>query len=72
MQISQTKKKKQMKDILKIFNKVEVNTHFFNVIKQIPRYAKILKQLCTSKRKLKINKKIRVNKNALAFIQKLC
>ena len=60
-----------MKDILKTSHKVEVNSPFLNVIKQILGYAKILKELYTSRRKLEGNKNIKVNKNALTFIQKI-
>ncbi|KAF1892486.1 hypothetical protein Lal_00010952 [Lupinus albus] len=41
------------KDLLDTFRKVEVNMHLLDAIKQIPRYAKFLKDLCTHKRKRK-------------------
>jgi len=46
------------KEILVTFRKVEVNTPLLDAIKQIPRYAKVLKELCTHKRKLKGNERI--------------
>ena len=36
----------------------------------MPRYAKFLKELCTSKRKLKGNEKVSVGENVLAILQK--
>ncbi|KAF1881751.1 hypothetical protein Lal_00031898, partial [Lupinus albus] len=41
------------KDLLDTFTMVEVNIPLLDAIKQIPRYAKFLKELCTHKRKLK-------------------
>ena len=41
------------KEILETFRKVEVNIPLLDVIKQILRYDKFLKELCTNKRKLK-------------------
>ncbi|KAH1215422.1 hypothetical protein GmHk_13G036572 [Glycine max] len=41
------------KEILETFRKVEVNIPLLDAIKQIPRYAKFLKELCTNKLKLK-------------------
>ncbi len=40
------------------------------MIKQIPRCAKFLKELCTTKRKLRNNEKISVGENVSALIQK--
>lgn len=39
-------------------------------LKQIPRYAKFLKELCTNKHKLKGNEIISVGKNILAILQR--
>ncbi|RDX78149.1 hypothetical protein CR513_41603, partial [Mucuna pruriens] len=38
-------------ELLKMFRKVEINIPLLNAIKQIPKYAKFLKELCTHKRK---------------------
>jgi len=46
------------KEILETFRKVEVNIPLLDAIKQIPRYAKFLKELCTNKRKLKGRERI--------------
>ncbi|RDY13917.1 hypothetical protein CR513_01097, partial [Mucuna pruriens] len=38
-------------ELLKMFLKVEINIPFLDAIKQIPKYAKFLKELCVHKRK---------------------
>jgi len=43
------------KEILETFRKVEVNIPLLDAIKQIPKYVKFLKDLCTHKRCLKVN-----------------
>ena len=58
------------KEILEIFRKVEVNIPLLDAIKQIPRYAKFLKELCTNKRKLKGSERISMGKNVSALIGK--
>jgi len=39
-------------EILETLKKVEINIPLLDIIKQVPRYAKFLKELCTTKRKL--------------------
>ncbi|XP_052177517.1 uncharacterized protein LOC127791575 [Diospyros lotus] len=68
--LSKCKKEDQEKDILEIFRKVEVNIPLLDAIKQVPRYAKFLKELCTNKRKLKGNEKVSMGENVLAVLQK--
>ncbi|XP_057451823.1 uncharacterized protein LOC130743600 [Lotus japonicus] len=65
-------KKKEEVDtgILEIFKKVEVNIPLLDALKQIPRYAKFLKELCTQKRKLKGNERVRMGRNVSAIIGK--
>ncbi|KAF1896137.1 hypothetical protein Lal_00042746 [Lupinus albus] len=48
------------KYLLDTFRKVEVNIPLLDAIKQIPRYAKFLKEWCSHKRKLKGYRSIRV------------
>ena len=57
------------KEILETFRKVEVNIPLIEVIKQIPKYAKFLKELCTHKRKLKGNEKICMAYNVSTLIK---
>ncbi|KAH1221048.1 hypothetical protein GmHk_12G034552 [Glycine max] len=58
------------KEILETFRKVKVNIPLLDVIKQIPRYAKFLKELCTHKRKFKGNERISMGRNVSALIGK--
>jgi len=51
------------REILETFRKVEVNIPLLDAIKQIPRYAKFLKELCNHKRKLKGNERISISRN---------
>ena len=37
-----------------VFKKVELNIPLLDAIKQIPKYAKVLKELCTTKRAFKL------------------
>jgi len=46
-------------EILETFKKVEVNIPLLDAIKQIPKYAKCLKDLCPHKRNLKGQEKQR-------------
>ncbi|XP_023769797.2 uncharacterized protein LOC111918355 [Lactuca sativa] len=65
-----SKKTEEENELFETFHKVQINIPLLNAIKQIPSYAKFLKDLCTKKRKLKANEKIQVNANVSAVIQK--
>jgi hypothetical protein len=63
-------------EVFKIFKQVRINIPLLDAIKQVPSYAKILKDLCTVKRKLNVKKKaflaeqvsvILQNNNALKY-----
>ena len=56
-------------DLLKTFRRVEVNIPFLDAIKQIPKYAKFLKDLCTHKRKLKGNEQVKFGRNDSTLMQ---
>ncbi|XP_052626878.1 uncharacterized protein LOC128133460 [Lactuca sativa] len=56
--------------ILDILRKVEVNILLLDAIKQIPRYAKFLKELCTKKRNLQGHEKISMSENVSAILQR--
>jgi hypothetical protein len=64
------RKEKTEQDIFENLWKVEVNTPLLDAIKQIIRYAKFLKEMCTNKKKLNIDEKIRVKKNVFVVIQR--
>ena len=68
--ISNKKIEEAEKEILETFRKVEVNIPMLDAIKQIPRYVKFLKELCTNKRKLKGSERISMGRNVSALIGK--
>ncbi|XP_062101024.1 uncharacterized protein LOC133806946 [Humulus lupulus] len=68
--LKKTKKEKVEKEILNTFCKVEVNIPLLETIKQVLRYAKFLKELCTNKRKLRGNEKVSVGENVSTVLQK--
>jgi len=48
-----TKKMEELdKEIFNTFKKVEINIPLLDVVRQIPKYAKFLKELCTHKRRV--------------------
>ncbi|CAN6557332.1 unnamed protein product [Malus baccata var. baccata] len=57
----QTKKEEAEKDILETFWKVQVNIPLLDAIKQVPRYAKFLKELCTNRRRISTKEVVKVN-----------
>ena len=61
---------KHEKDIFETFRNVEVNIPLFDLMKAVPRYAKFLKQLCTTKRQQAANSKKKVNEQVSAAFQK--
>ncbi|XP_026420084.1 uncharacterized protein LOC113316068 [Papaver somniferum] len=46
-----SKKAEQDKEILDIFRKIHVNIPLIDAIKQVPKYSRILKDLCTNKQR---------------------
>jgi hypothetical protein len=69
---SRSKKEDKEKEILKVFKKVELNILLLDAIKQILKYAKFLKELCTTKRafKLKGHETVSMGEVASAVILK--
>ncbi|KAL0427441.1 UNVERIFIED_CONTAM: hypothetical protein Slati_2918900, partial [Sesamum latifolium] len=61
--IVKSKKEDEEKEILETLCKVEVNIPLLNTIKQVPRYAKFLKELCANKTKLRGNKRVSMGEN---------
>ena len=57
-------------DLLETFRRVEVNIPLLDAIKQIPKYAMFLKELCTHKRKMKGNEQVKLDINVSALIQR--
>ncbi|CAN6542412.1 unnamed protein product [Malus baccata var. baccata] len=57
----QSKKEENEKDIIETFRKVQVNIPHFDAIKQVPRYAKFLKELCTTRKRISNKEVVKVN-----------
>jgi len=51
---SRSKKEDKENEILKVYKKVKLNIPLLDATKQIPKYAKFLKELCTTKRAFKL------------------
>ena len=49
--LAESRQLEQNKDLYETFRRCEVNIPLLDAIKQVPRYAKFLKELCTIKRK---------------------
>ena len=56
-------------EILEVLRQVKVNIPLLDMIKQVPTYAKFLKELCTVKRGLGIDKKAFLTEQVSAIIQ---
>ncbi|XP_073025210.1 uncharacterized protein [Primulina eburnea] len=68
--LEKSKKMDYEKEVLETFRKVEINIPLIDAIKQIPRYAKFLKDLCTNKRRFKSDEKVSVGESVSAVIKK--
>ncbi|CAN6718941.1 unnamed protein product [Malus baccata var. baccata] len=66
----QTKKEEAEKDILETFRKVQVNIPLLDAIKQVPRYAKFLKELCTTRKRMSTKEVAKVGENVSAILQR--
>ena len=56
-------------EILEVLRQVKVNIHLLDMIKQVPTYAKFLKDLCTVKKGLNVNKKAFLTEQVSAIIE---
>ena len=70
--LAESRRDEKNKDLCETFRRCEVNIPFLDTIKQVPRYAKFLKELCTIKRKQKLKgcEKVQVGENVFAVIQR--
>ncbi|XP_026450283.1 uncharacterized protein LOC113350376 [Papaver somniferum] len=57
-------------EIWEIFKKIEVNIPLIEAIRQVPRHAKFLKELCINKHKLTGNEVMSAGENSSAYLQK--
>ena len=63
------KKASKQTGILEVLRQVKVNIPLLNIIKQVPAYAKFLKDLCTIKKGLGIEKRAFLTEQVSAIIQ---
>ncbi|XP_073153424.1 uncharacterized protein [Henckelia pumila] len=61
--LEKSKKNDYENEVLEMFRKVEINIPLIDAIKQIPRYDKFLKDLCTQKRRLRGDEKVSAGEN---------
>ena len=63
------KKSVNQTEILEVLRQVKVNIPLLDMIKQVPTYTKFLKDLCTVKRGLNVNKKAFLTEQVSAIIE---
>ena len=56
-------------EILEVLRQVKINIPLLDMIKQVPAYAKFLKNLCSVKRRIKLSKKAFLTKQVGAIIE---
>ncbi|CAN6573248.1 unnamed protein product [Malus baccata var. baccata] len=64
------RKEEAEKDILETLRKVQVNIPLLDAIKQVPRYAKFLKELCTTRKRISTKEVVKVGENVFAILQR--
>ncbi|XP_026417216.1 uncharacterized protein LOC113312693 [Papaver somniferum] len=67
--VQENKMGNQYNEILEMFKRVNINILFLEEIKQIPAYAKFLKDVCTQKRKLYVHKCAFLTEQVSSIIQ---
>ncbi|XP_071928236.1 uncharacterized protein [Coffea arabica] len=68
--LEKPKKQDKEKEVLEIFRKVEINIPLLDAIKQVPRYAKFLRDLCANRKRLKGDERVIVRKNVSTILQR--
>ncbi|CAN6547289.1 unnamed protein product [Malus baccata var. baccata] len=66
----QSKKEENEKDILETFRKVQVNVLLLDAIKQVLKYAKFFKELCTTRKRISNKEVVQVSENVSAVLQR--
>ncbi|XP_073138916.1 uncharacterized protein [Henckelia pumila] len=68
--LKESRKDEANKGLYEVFRRCEVNIPLLDAIKQVPRYAKVLKDLCTVKRKQKLKgcQKVKLGEQVSAVI----
>ncbi|XP_070682434.1 uncharacterized protein [Malus domestica] len=67
---AKSKKEEHEKFIMDTFRKVQVNIPLLDAIKQVPTYAKFLKELYTTKRKRQQGETVKVSENVSTVLQR--
>ena len=67
--LQKRKKSVNQTEILEVLRKVKVNIPLQNMIKQVPTFAKFLKDLCTVKRGFNVHKKPFLTEQVSAIIE---
>nr|XP_027094989.1 uncharacterized protein LOC113715038 [Coffea arabica] len=68
--LKKSKKQDMEKEILEVFRKVEINIPLLDAIKQVPKYAKFLRDLCVNRRRLRGDERVIVGENVSAVLQR--
>ncbi|XP_052619833.1 uncharacterized protein LOC111889560 [Lactuca sativa] len=68
--LKSTKKEREENEIMQMFKRVQINIPLLEAIKQVPRYARFLKDICVSKKKLKGNQVVTVGEHVSTVLQK--
>ncbi|XP_071904284.1 uncharacterized protein [Coffea arabica] len=68
--LEKSKKQDKEKEILEVFRKVEINIPLLDAIKQAPKYAKFLRDLCVNRRRLRRDERVIVGENVPAVLQR--
>ena len=63
-----TRKGDSFHETMELFKKVQINIPLLDAIKQVPAYAKFLKDLCTHKRKIQVSKKVFLTENVSSIL----
>ncbi|XP_040361841.1 uncharacterized protein LOC121049232 [Rosa chinensis] len=71
MQDLNKKKERQNVEFMELFKKVNINIPLLDAIKQVPSYAKYLKELCTNKRRFRDDENVFLRKEASSVIQQM-
>ncbi|XP_071905840.1 uncharacterized protein [Coffea arabica] len=68
--LEKSKKQDKEKEILEVFRKVEINIPLLDAIKQVPKYAKFLRDLCVNRRRLRGDERVIIGENVSAVLQR--
>nr|XP_027062676.1 uncharacterized protein LOC113689038 [Coffea arabica] len=68
--LEKSKKQDNEKEILEVFCKVEINIPLLDTIKQVPKYAKFLRDLCVNRKRLREDERVIVGENVSAVLQR--